>query len=62
MKRCSLLKEVSATGVRLTRQRRVLIETLQAADRHVDAATLLGLARKEIHASIGPPYIEPSNY
>ena len=47
MKRCSLLREVSATGIRLTRQRRVLIETLQAADRHVDAATLLELARKE---------------
>ena len=47
MKRCLLLKEVSAIGIRLTKQRRVLIETLQAADGHVDAATLLELAQKE---------------
>jgi Fur family ferric uptake transcriptional regulator len=31
----------------MTKQRRVLIETLQAADRHMDAATLLELAQKE---------------
>ena len=41
-----LLKQVVSSGVRLTRQRRVLIETLQGAEEHVDAAALLELARK----------------
>ena len=34
-----------ATGVRITGQRRVLLETIQEADRHLDAATLLSLAQ-----------------
>ena len=41
-----LLKQVAASGVRLTRQRRALIEALQNADQHVDAAALLELARQ----------------
>ena len=39
LKRCELLNEVEARGVRLTSQRRVLIETIQQADAHLDAAT-----------------------
>ena len=41
-----LVEQVSSSGVRLTRQRRVLIEALQGAEEHVDAAALLELARK----------------
>ena len=41
-----LLKQVASSGVRLTRQRRVLIEALQEAEEHVDAAALLELAKK----------------
>lgn len=41
-----LLKQVASSGVRLTRQRRALIEALQGAEEHVDAAALLELARK----------------
>ena len=33
-------------GVRITGQRKILPETIQEADRHLDAATLLALARK----------------
>ena len=46
MERRALLEEISAAGIRLTRQRRLLIGTLQQAKNHVDAATLLKLARK----------------
>ncbi len=45
-KRCDLLNEVEARGVRLTAQRRALIETIQRADGHLDAATLLSRARE----------------
>jgi len=45
-KRCQLLNEVEARGVRLTAQRRALIETIQEADAHLDAATLLTQARR----------------
>ena len=34
-------------GIRITGQRRILIETIQAADHHLDAATLLELARRQ---------------
>ena len=44
--RCQLLNEVEARGVRLTAQRRALIETIQGADAHLDAATLLARARQ----------------
>ena len=44
--RRSLLQELTFRGVRITGQRRILVETIQAADRHLDAATLLAMARK----------------
>src|SRR5271155_519615 len=44
--RPSLMKELSARGVRMTSQRRVLIEIIQNSPRHLDAARLLELARK----------------
>jgi Fur family transcriptional regulator, ferric uptake regulator len=44
--RRSLLQELTLRGVRITGQRRILIETIQEADRHLDAASLLALARK----------------
>jgi Fur family ferric uptake transcriptional regulator len=43
--RRSLLDELAAKGVRLTVQRRAVIETIQDADRHLDASLLLDLAR-----------------
>ena len=46
LKRCELLNEVESKGVRLTAQRRALIETIQQADAHLDAATLLTRARQ----------------
>jgi len=46
VERRALLEELSSTGIRLTRQRRLLVETLQEAKNHIDAATLLKLARK----------------
>ena len=44
--RRSLLDELSAKGVRLTMQRRILLEIIQEATEHLDAATLLEMARK----------------
>ena len=44
--RRSLLDELSAKGVRLTKQRRILLEVIQEATEHLDAAKLLELARK----------------
>jgi Fur family transcriptional regulator, ferric uptake regulator len=44
--RCELLNEVEARGVRLTAQRRALIATIQEATMHLDAASLLKLARE----------------
>jgi Fur family transcriptional regulator, ferric uptake regulator len=46
LKRCELLNEVEARGIRLTAQRRALIETIQQAEAHLDAATLLTRARQ----------------
>jgi len=46
LKRYDLLNEVEAHGVRLTAQRRALIETIQEATSHLDAASLLQLARE----------------
>jgi len=40
------LDELAVKGVRLTAQRRVLVEIIQSAERHLDAASLLELARK----------------
>jgi Fur family transcriptional regulator, ferric uptake regulator len=44
--RCNLLSEVEARGIRLTAQRRALIATIQEAKTHLDAASLLTLARE----------------
>ena len=41
-----LIQELESRGVRLTRQRRAVMEVIQSADRHLDAASLLELARK----------------
>lgn len=46
LQRRSLLDELTRRGVRITGQRRVLVETIQDAKQHLDAATLLKLARK----------------
>jgi Fe2+ or Zn2+ uptake regulation protein len=44
--RRSLLDELAAKGVRLTTQRRVVVEIIQNADQHLDAASLLQLAKR----------------
>jgi Fur family ferric uptake transcriptional regulator len=44
--RRSLMEELSTLGVRMTAQRRMIIEIIQGAAEHLDAATLLKLARK----------------
>src|SRR6202451_3846570 len=44
--RPSLVKELAARGVRMTSQRRLLVGIIQDSPRHLDAATLLDLARK----------------
>lgn len=44
--RCELLSEVEARGVRLTAQRRTLIAIIQEAKTHLDATSLLTLARE----------------
>lgn len=46
LERCSLLQELTRRGIRITGQRKILIETIQNAPRHLDAATLLALARE----------------
>lgn len=46
LKRYDLLNEVGVKGVRLTAQRRTLIEIIQEATTHLDAISLLELARK----------------
>ena len=46
MERCSLLQELTQRGIRITGQRRILVETIQASERHLDAATLLDQARQ----------------
>src|SRR6202167_4611987 len=45
--RPSLMKELAARGVRMTCQRRLLVGIIQDSPRHLDAATLLDLARKQ---------------
>jgi len=46
LKRRSLLRELMTQGVRITAQRKVLIEIIQEAEGHLDAVTLLERARK----------------
>jgi Fur family transcriptional regulator, ferric uptake regulator len=45
--RPSLMKELAARGIRITVQRRLLVGIIQDSRRHLDAATLLGLAKKQ---------------
>ena len=45
--RRSLLQELALRGVRITGQRRILVETIQDSDRHLDATTLLSMAQKK---------------
>ena len=45
--RNSLLEELASRGVRLTAQRRAVVEIIQAADHHLDAASLLELAQQK---------------
>lgn len=45
--RPSLMKALAAKGVRITAQRRVLIGIIQDSPRHLDAASLLELAKKQ---------------
>ena len=44
--RPSLIPELVARGIRITSPRRALLDTLQEAEGHLDAATLLRLAKK----------------
>ncbi len=44
--RCQLLSQIEAKGIRLTAQRRALIETIQEATTHLDVANLLIQARE----------------
>lgn len=46
LQRVNLLEELESQGVRLTTQRRALVETIQEATGHLDAAGLLEIARK----------------
>jgi Fur family transcriptional regulator, ferric uptake regulator len=41
-----LIQELACRKIRLTSQRRILMETIQEAEGHLDAATLLTLARE----------------
>ena len=45
--RPSLMKQLAARGIRITAQRRVLIGIIQDSPRHLDAASLLQIARQE---------------
>ncbi len=45
--RSSLMKELEARGVRITQQRRLIVGIIQDSPRHLDAATLLELAKKQ---------------
>jgi Fur family ferric uptake transcriptional regulator len=45
--RPSLMKELAARGVLFTAQRRLLVSIIQDSPRHLDAATLLAIARKQ---------------
>lgn len=44
--RSSLMEELVACGVRITKQRRLLIGIIQDSPRHLDASTLLDIARQ----------------
>ena len=46
VQRPSLVEGLASRGIRMTSQRRALVETIQSAERHLDAASLLEQARK----------------
>ena len=46
-KQAILVDEIAAKGFRLTSQRRILLDIIQQANGHLDAATLLQLARQQ---------------
>ena len=58
--RPSLMKELASRHVRMTPQRRLLVNIIQDSPRHLDAATLLKLARNMIPRLIAQRSIEPS--
>jgi len=41
-----LVEELADRGIRLTRQRRVILQVIEGAQRHLDAATILRRAKK----------------
>ncbi len=45
--RSSLMDDLTSRGIRITEQRRVIIGIIQDSPRHLDAATLLVLARQK---------------
>ncbi|MFZ0299381.1 MAG: Fur family transcriptional regulator [Candidatus Sulfotelmatobacter sp.] len=45
--RSSLMKELETRRVRITEQRRLIVGIIQDSPRHLDAATLLEMARKQ---------------
>jgi len=45
--RSSLMKELESRRVRITEQRRLIVGIIQDSPRHLDAATLLEMARKQ---------------
>src|SRR5580704_13233450 len=46
LQRRSLIDELGAKGIRMTAQRRAVVEVIQEAKEHLDAGTLLKLARE----------------
>jgi len=47
MRRRSLVHELQVRGIRMTSQRRLLVSIIQEASRHLDAASLLQLAKQQ---------------
>jgi Fur family ferric uptake transcriptional regulator len=41
------MKELAARGIRITEQRRLIVGIIQESPRHLDAATLLEMAKKQ---------------
>jgi Fur family transcriptional regulator, ferric uptake regulator len=45
--RSELMKQLVQRGIRMTTQRRLLVETIQESAKHLDAATLLKIAKQK---------------
>jgi Fe2+ or Zn2+ uptake regulation protein len=58
LQRCQLLSEVESKGIQMTAQRRALIETIQEATAHLDAASLLELAARQASKNQRLPVLE----